>query len=384
MEVVTSLWKSFRDLAQRYAWFFIVGGFALRLIYFVFILFFRINVNQWGDIGLNIHDGQFIWENLQQDRGFFFETKFPFLGGLYLLLIYLMGSGLPFEQACFWFAFSQMLMEFALILGFYFVAKAWTKNSTYAKFAVILWLFNPFWLIQQVISTDRFGYHPTDYLFLIVILLGMYLYTREHGKKWSYICLGLTVSIKLFTLPLIAILAINFLINPGRKQEGEPLIKINWAELKQLLIYMGLPIFLTFLLPMAIDLQNMHYFFEFRNCSMFGGVLPLWIRILPSFIAVGSYILLLIKKPGSRDLWTCFNWGVTIGAIYFLVSQIYLRYLIYPLPVGLARQKLKKVMLWTVIGTVLTIAFFLYGFLTWTPFGESMLFELPGGTPCIP
>ncbi len=383
--MVKDMWKTFRNLAQRYAWLFILGGLVIRVLYFVFILFVQTNPLQWGDIKLNIEDGQAIWENLQLGQGFFYQAKFPFLGGVYVLLIYLAGSGLPVEQAYFWFAISQMLLEYGLILGFYFVVKAWTKDTTYAKLAVIIWLFNPFWLLQQVLSFDRLGYHPTDYIFIILILIAMYFHTRDHGKKWSYVFLGLTVSIKLFTLPLIAILALNFIINPGRKQEGESLIKINWVEIKQLLIYMGLPIFLTFLLPMLIDFQNLHWFLEFRNCSIFGGVLPTWIRILPPIIGLGFFIYLLIKKPnGPRDLWTNFNWGVTIGAIYFLISQIYLRYLIYPLPVGLARQKVKKVVMWSVIGLALTIGFFLYGLLSGTPFGESNLFILPGGTPCVP
>ncbi len=384
MEVFRSLWKTFRDLAQRYALPFIVLGLVIRVIYFAFIIIsqkYGINPNMYGDIKLNIVDGQLIWENLQLGRGFFYGAKFPFLGGVYVLFIYLAGSGLPAEQAYFWFAFSQMLMEFAIILASYFVVKAWTKDTTYAKFAVIMWLFNPFWLLTEVIDTDRIGYHPTDYLVVLLVLLAMYFYTKEGGKKWSYLFLALTVSVKIFTLPIIALLAFIYVLNPNRKQEGEPLLKINWMEIKNLLLFMGIPLFLTFLLPIFLDLGNLQFLLGYRACSIFGGLLPLPIRILPPAILAGIFILLLVVKPGSRDLWTCFNWAIVIGVTYWFISQPYLRYFVYPLLVGLARKKVKMVIMWSVIGTALSIGFFLIGIFVGTPFGEFGLFVLPGGIP---
>ena len=376
MPIVTTAWKTFRDLVQRHTWIFILGGVAIRVMYFLYILFFQINPNQWGDIKLNIGDGKLIWENLQLGRGFFYEAKFPFLGGVYVLLVYLAGSWLPIEQAYFWFAFSQMVMECAIIFAFYFVVKAWTKDIHYAKLAVILWLCNPFWLIVEVIDLDRIGYHPTDYLFLFFVLIAMYFHTREGGKKWCYIFLGLTVSIKIFTLPLIAILAANFIINPAQKETRESLIKINWPEIKQLILYMGIPIFLTFFLPMLLDLQNLESFFGYRDCSIFGGRLTLWMRLIPPLIASSIFLLQLIRKPGSRDFWTSFNWSVTIGGIFWIVSQPYLRYLIYPLPVGLARRKEKKVLIWGLIGIITAVFFWIFGI------GEGELFILPGGSAC--
>ncbi len=378
MEMVTSLWKTFRDLVQRYFWIFIVGGLAIRVLYFIYILLFQVNENMWGDILLNIRDGEQIWNNLQSGLGFFNGAKFPFLGGVYVLLIYLMGSGLPQQDACFWFAFSQMMMELTVILAFYFVAKAWTKDINYSKLAVVLWFCNPLWLLLEVIDTDRFGYHPTDYLLIILILLAMYFHTKEGGKKWTYIFLGLTVSVKLFTLPLIALLALTFALNPNnRKQEGESFLKINWVEIKELAIYMGIPIFLTLILPILLDLGNLNSILDYRECSIFGGILPLWIRIIPPAIAAGIFVILLIVKPGEKDLWTYLNWAIIIGAIYWFISQPYLRYFIYPLLIGLGRRNVKKVLIWTAIGIVVLVLFWVF------KIGEIQIFVLPGGTGCF-
>ena len=139
---------------------------------------------------------------------------------------------------------------------------------------------------------------------------------------------------------------------------------------------MGIPIFLTFILPMLLDLQNLAFFFGYRDCSIFGGTLTLWMRLVPPLIVLIIYLLQLIFKPSSREFWTCFNWSVTIGGIFWIVSQPYLRYLIYPLPVGLARQKANKVLLWSIVGIVVSGFFWLFGI------GEGELFILPGGSAC--
>ncbi|MHA1272670.1 MAG: hypothetical protein ACTSQS_04460 [Promethearchaeota archaeon] len=297
------------NLNKWFITFLIFLGFFIRILMLFFYYYVNLNPDikwgGWGDVGLNYDDinsiftGEWIWSPR--------ELAYPPLS-IYLLLFLRIAS---FDNILI-YVFYAFLIELFVVIIFYFVLKKFeipNRNLIYAIF-----LLNPFYFLNYVFSASNCGYHITDSFFCLLLLLAVYYYPNESKSKF-YLFLSLSICAKWYTLPAAILFFMKFFFEK------------NWNEIKKIVIYIGIPIFIflispIFYLPNYLDLYRT--WLETRNTALKIKEIPIYIKIIPFTFLFLIYLLLRNKNA---DLMEITFFSIILMFSIMVWSRLFLRFL---------------------------------------------------------
>ena len=282
---------------------FIIGGILIRLFILVFYYFIHaIDPGRgWGDVGINFKSS-YIYPPLTMVLLDFFE---------------IISFGMV-EVFAFW----AFLLDILTMLMFYFVLKNFKIPKREYVFG--LFMINPFLFLNNSFSLENCGYHITDAIFFFFLFMALILYNRENSwnKYLFYIFLALSATAKLYTLPIVGLFFLKYIIEK------------NWKEMK-IFLFTTIPILLIFLVLPIFYWDNYLQLYSFWN-QRGEAVLPLYIRLIPIAIIIGSYILFRLKKA---DLLEIIFASIFIIAVFMFFSNPYIRYFQALLFFGILKPK---------------------------------------------
>jgi len=286
----------------------IIAGIAIRV--FMIIFYYYANLSPqiewggWGDVTLNYYDvdsvftGEWIWS-----QG---DLAYPPLSIYFLLFLRTMAFGNFLV-----FAFYAFLLELVVALLFYLVLKRFEIPNRNLVFGIFL--LNPLYFLNYVFSATNSGYHITDSLFCLFLVIALIYYPREN-KSLFYLFLGLSMCAKWYTLPAVPLIFLKYFLEK------------DWTEIKQFLTFVGIPIVIFLIspilyLPNYLDLY-LAWFIEDEG-SRFQGI-PIYVKILPFVILGAAYIILRIKKA---DLLEMSFFSIILMTSVMIWARLYVRYL---------------------------------------------------------
>lgn len=206
------------------------------------------------------------------------------------------------------FFFYAFILELLTISLFYPVLKRFQVD--YSKVIFGLLFVNPLYFFSYVSRFFISGLRITDSFFLIWLLLSLYFYPKD-DKKYFYFFLGMSMCAKWYTLPVFPLFIIKYAVEK------------RWEELKKMLLYMTLPIFI-FLITPVFYLPN--YLNLYINWALEGNpltqIIPIYIKIIP-FLVLLSIVLYNIKNV---DRMTLTFLSLVLTTSYILFSRFYIRY----------------------------------------------------------
>ncbi len=268
----------------------IVIGFLIRIFMLLYYYYTHgINPSKpWGDVGINF-------------RG---TVHYPPLTMVILSLFKILSFGV-IEVFAFW----AFLFEILVVILFYYVLKSFKIPNI--KYVYGLFLINPFLFLNNVFSYDNCGYHITDSFFFIFLFLALLYYPKD--TKWSkylfYLFIALSAAAKIYTLPIVGLFFVKFIIEK------------DWEEMKKFLIC-TVPIILIFLVSPIFFIEN--YIRLYFLWNEVGEVtLPLFIRIIPALAITGVFLVFRLKKA---DLVEITFVSILITAMFMFFSLPYVRY----------------------------------------------------------
>lgn len=283
--------------------------FLLGLIIRIFALLFYyfqsfsvpLGLESFGDVYLNYYDvdsiftGEWIWS---RD-----ELAYPPLS-IYFLLILRFSS---FNNLFLFFFYSFLIEIFAVSL-FYFVLKKF--EITHYKLIFGLLLINPLYYISFVFRGIKSGYHITDSIFCIFLLLALYFYPKKN-KSLFYFFSAIAISVKWYTLPFLLLVVIKYI----REKD--------WEEMKRFLFYSGIPIFVFLITPVFYLPNYLNLYFDWLSGHSFTATIPIYVKIIPFLLL----FIIGVYKVKEFDLL-----DITVLAFLMMVSiqwwsRLYVRYL---------------------------------------------------------
>ncbi len=265
-------------------------GFLIR-IFMLMYYYYTHGINpskSWGDVGINFGG----------------TVHYPPLTMVLLSIFKLLSFGVV-EVFAFW----AFLFEIAVVLLFYYVLKSFkipNMNYVYGLF-----LINPFLFLNNVFSYDNCGYHITDSFFFIFLFLALLYYPKETkaSRYLFYLFIALSAASKIYTLPIIGLFFIKFIIEK------------DWNEMKKFLL-ITVPIILIFLVSPIFYVENyIRLYFLWNEVGEIK--LPLFIRVIPALAITGVFLLFRLKKA---DLIETTSVSIAITAMFMFFTLPYLRY----------------------------------------------------------
>jgi hypothetical protein len=290
---------------QKIGILLIIIGIAIRI--FMLIYYYIIHLDpgvSWGDIMINYHTtdsmftGEWIWDIK--------ELEYPPLT-LYLLVFFKFISFDIFEL----FVFYAFFLELLISLSFYFVLKRFKIDNI--KFVLGIFLVNPFLFLNNVFSPITCGYHITDSFFYLFLILSLYYYPKEN-KTLFYLFSGFTMSTKWFTLPAAAYFFIKFLYEK------------DWKELKNLVIYLGIPLIIFLISPILYLPNYLDLYIGWLSSAEPSAIYnpPLYVKIILFAAVFFIYLIIRIKKADLLEM-TFFSIIVMFSIMFW--RRTYIRYL---------------------------------------------------------
>ena len=201
------------------------------------------------------------------------------------------------------------LLDLITTLMFYYVIKGF--NIPKKNYAFGLFLINPFFFLNNSFSLLNCGYHITDAFFFFFLFMAFIFYTKKDDKsRWLfYIFLSLSISAKIYTLPVLGLFFLKFIIDK------------DWKELKMFLISNIVVLGVFFLLPIFFG-ENVIVTYLFWNARG-ETLLPLYIRLIPASIIVILFIIFRLKKA---DLFEIIIFSCVATASIMFFSNPFIRY----------------------------------------------------------
>lgn len=281
-----------KKIITNKAFIFICIGIIIR----VFMLFFYYYTHaidlgkDWGDVSFNYHH--------------YASETYPPLTILILFFFRFLSFG-SIEVFAFW----AFLLDLITVLMFYFVIKGF--NIPRRNYVFGLFLINPFFFLNNSFSWINCGYHITDAIFFFFLFMSFIYYSKKDNRsRWLfYIFLSLSISAKIYTLPVLGFFFLKFLIQK------------DWKELKVFLISNIIVLGAFFILPIFFG-QNIIITYLVWN-SRGEALLPFYIRILPALIITLLYILFRLKKA---DLFEVVILSIVVTASFLFFSNTFIRY----------------------------------------------------------
>ncbi|TFF96082.1 MAG: hypothetical protein EU547_06810 [Promethearchaeota archaeon] len=283
----------------------VVLGILIRIFALIFYytksLTSPLGLESFGDVSLNFYDlnsiftGEWIWS---QD-----ELAYPPLSIYFLLLFRI----LSFNNLYIFF-FYCFLVEILTAGVFYFVLKRFKITQYKLVFGFLL--INPLYYTSFVFRGIKSGYHVTDSLFCIFLLLALYSYPKE-SKKQFYFFSAVALSAKWYTLPILILFFIKYL----REK--------NWNEMKNFIIFSGIPVFIFLISPVLYLPNYLDLYFSWLSGHSFTAMIPIYFKIIPFFLIllIASY---KIKEYDLLDL-TFLSFLMMVSVLWW--SRLYVRYL---------------------------------------------------------
>ncbi|MFX1498508.1 MAG: hypothetical protein ACFFBH_13355 [Promethearchaeota archaeon] len=284
---------------------FVSVGVIIRIIMLIYYYIVHLDPTfPWGDIMINYHTtdtmftGEWIWAPT--------KLEYPPLT-LYLLLILKVLSFGVFEL----FVFYAFLLEMLTSLLFYYILKKF--NISNALFVLGVFLINPFVFLNNVFSPFNCGYHITDSIFYLFLILALYSYPKE-DKRLFYLFSGLTMCAKWFTLPAAPYFFFKFLISK------------DWKELKRILIYLGLPILILLISPLLYlpNYIDLYIGWISGSKSALPYQPPVYIKLI---LFGGIFLIYLILRIRKADLVEITFFSVIVMFSLMFWRRPYVRYL---------------------------------------------------------
>ena len=278
-------------------------GFLIRIFMLIYYYYtHRINPSRsWGDVGINFSE----------------KVHYPPLTMIFLDIIKFISFG-SIEIFAFW----SFIFEIVVVLLFYYVLKSFKIHNM--KYFYGLFLINPFLFLNNVFSYENCGYHITDSFFFIFLFLALFSYPKDtkYSKYAFYIFVALSAAAKIYTLPIVALFFLKFIVEK------------DWDEMKKFLIT-TLPIILIFLVTPIFYVED--YIGIFFNWNEVGEAsFPLIIRILPALAITGVFFVFRLKKA---DLIENLFVSISITAMFMFFTVPYLRYFQPLLIFGILKEK---------------------------------------------
>lgn len=271
---------------------FIFIGIVIR-IFMLFYYYYTHAIDagkSWGDVGYNYNN--------------YTSPIYPPLTVMFMYIFQFLSFG-SIEIFAFW----AFLLDLLTALMFYFVIKGF--NIPKRNYAFGLFLINPFFFLNNSFSWVTCGYHITDAIFFFFLFMSFIYYTKKDNRsKWLFnIFLSLSISAKIYTLPVLGFFFLKFIIEK------------DWKELKVFLISNIIVLGGFFILPIFFG-QNIIITYLIWN-SRGEALLPLYIRILPALIITILYIIFRLKKA---DLFEVVILSIVVTASFMFFSNPFIRY----------------------------------------------------------
>lgn len=284
---------------------FICIGVVIRiLMLFYYYYTHAIDIGKsWGDVGYN-------YDN-------YTSKIYPPLTIMLLFFFRFLSFGI-IEVFAFW-AFT---LDLITTLMFYFVIKGF--NIPKKNYAFGLFLINPFFFLNNSFSLANCGYHITDAIFLFFLFMTFIFYTKKDNRsRWLfYIFLSLSISAKIYTLPVLGFFFLKFIIDK------------DWKELKMFLVCNILVLGVFFLFPIFFG-ENFLLTYLFWNARG-ETVVPLFIRLIPPITITLLYIIFRLKKA---DLFEVVILSIVVTASFMFFSNPFVRYFQPMIFYGILRYK---------------------------------------------
>jgi hypothetical protein len=260
-----------------------------------------IGLESFGDVYQNFYDidsvftGEWIWSSI--------DLAYPPLSIYFLVLLRLASF-----NNLYIFFFYSFIIEI-LITGIFYIV---LKRFRVSKYQIIFgfFLINPFYFMSFTFRGILSGYHLTDNFFCIFLLLALYFYPKKN-KTLFYIFSGLAVSAKWYTLPFLIIVFIKYV----REKD--------WKEMKQFIIYTGVPIFIFLISPFLYLPNYLNLYIDWLSGHAYSATIPFHFRIIPFVILIfiGFY------KARDFDLLDITAYSIVIMVSILWWSRLYVRYL---------------------------------------------------------
>ncbi|GAB4311325.1 MAG: hypothetical protein Kow0069_11680 [Promethearchaeota archaeon] len=306
----------------------IAFGLGFRLFFLVYYLFDGFGrLTTWLDVGLD-------WTNVDEIGSEAYYSYPP------LTLLAFWGiKALSFGNFKAFVAWAGAL-ELAVTLSFYFVCRRYLTSFAFrgsspfealvdlergrvamdeGQRAVLRWVYagfvvNPLWLVKEVFGTTGCGYHMSDSIFLLAFLAALWLYTWEN-KGPFYLALAVSVVIKWFTLPAVALLPLKYLLER------------NYRELAKFGVIVGSVVVAFLVLPFFVlpGYKTLLDFWVVRGGRLEGTDLPLHLRVVPIVVTFVLYCALRLRKASVLEIAFA---SVAVMFTFMAFSKPYLRYLL--------------------------------------------------------
>jgi hypothetical protein len=283
----------------------LVIGISIRVFAFIFYyirsISSPINLNSLGDVYLNFNDvesvftGEWIWSSE--------DLAYPPLS-IYLLVILRVLA----INNLYIFFFYCFLIEILVVTLFYFILKEFEIPHYKLIFGSLL--INPFYYASFVFRGIISGYHVTDSLFCVFLIAALYFYPRKN-KSFFYFFMAVSISVKWYTLPFFLLVFIKYIR------------ETNWKELKQFIIYAGIPIFIFLVSPILYLPNYLDLYFDWLSGHELTANIPIYFKIIPFLILllIGTY---MTKRFDLLDI-TAFSFFIMVSIFWW--SRLYVRYL---------------------------------------------------------
>jgi hypothetical protein len=267
-------------------------GIAIR-VFMLFYYYYTHSIDPgrpWGDVGYNYNN--------------YTSSIYPALTIMLLTFFRFISFGL-IEVFMFW----AFLLDIVTVLMFYFVIKNFDIPKK--KFAFGLWLINPFFFLNNSFSLQNVGYHITDAFFFLFLFIALMYYSKEDKKSkiLFYVFLSLSMSAKIYTIPVIGFFFLKFLI------------KKDWKEMKMFLITTASVLFLFLIVPIFFG-ENFLVTFIFWNARG-ENFIPIYFRLIPALVLIILYLIFRFKKA---DLFELIIFSIVVTASVMFFSNPFVRY----------------------------------------------------------
>ena len=285
--------KSFlRKIIRNKGLIFIGIGITIR-IFMLLYYYYTHSIDpgkSWGDIGYNYNN--------------YTSSIYPPLTIMLLVFFRFISFGI-IEVFAFW----AFILDISTVLMFYFVIKNF--NLPKKKFALGLFLINPFFFLNNSFSLQNCGYHITDAIFFFFLFMALIFYPKKdnRSKFLFYIFLSLSIAAKIYTFPVIGFFFLKFIIEK------------DWKELKMFLITTVSVLFLFLIVPIFFG-ENFLLTYLFWNARGETFV-PLYIRLIPVSILIILFLLFRLKKA---DIFEIIIFSIVVTASVMFFSNPFVRY----------------------------------------------------------
>ena len=285
--------KSFlRKIISNKGIIFVIIGITIRVL-MLFYYYYTHSIDlgkSWGDVGYNYNN--------------YTSINYPPLAIIILVFLRFISFGL-FEVFVFWAFFLDILT----VLMFYFVIKNFDIPKK--KFAFGLFLINPFFFLNNSFSLQNCGYHITDAFFFFFLFMALIFYTKKdlRSRILFYVFLALSISAKIYTLPVLGFFFLKFIIER------------DWKELKMFLITTISVLFLFLIVPIFFG-ENFLLTYLYWNARG-ETLIPLYIRLIPVSILIILFLLFRLKKA---DIFEIIIFSIVVTASVMFFSNPFVRY----------------------------------------------------------